>query len=496
MAEKLAFGVEPSKRRYHLRLARYPGMVDAVRAFREKLATNDDADRSLALLDIGAAQGRTLKYLKAAGLDEGITFHGMDNEPKATNRIFEADRWHYRMHDAEQGLPYEDGAFDIVICEQVLEHLHRADFVLSEIGRVLRPGGIAILGVPSFPPGLAAVRRHIVPHLDRLTDRHRGHVQVFTQQSFVKLIRQTTDLEVERVQAFRCISGGVLAPLENLEWWYRLNRRAATALSHLAIEIQVIARQPTAEASEAVADPSRRRRLFGDDDARQPAASRLAGVISLNWQRMRDRLVNTSTSSAVLGIVLTLLAVTISTVLLSDQTSRWLYADGTGVFEKISVWLWLGLGVSLVALWRTMAWWRVAALAGTCLLAGVIEGRWYQTWHEQGSAIIAVGVVLGLATLMVLFHLLRQSRGLREGWVQVLLIVLAAMGIAEAFDQMPGFLHASFGIVVDGTAYHILRAGEEGLELLLPVLLGVAALAWAHAQASRHAVAESSAKGS
>lgn len=266
MPEKLAFGVEPNSRRYNLRLARYPGMADAVRVFREEKAARGARDEPLALLDVGAAAGRTLQYLKSAGLDAGITFSGIDYTPIDSERLFEADRWDYRVGDVEQGLPYDDGSFDIVICEQVLEHLHKADFVMSEIDRVLKPGGMAVLGVPTFPPGFAAIRQYIVPRIDKVTGRKRGHVQVFTRNSFVRRIERATTLKVDQVQAFRLASGGILTPLENIHGWYRFSRRTATALSSLAIEVQAIAYKPTERGEVPPTDASRRRRLFGSAD--------------------------------------------------------------------------------------------------------------------------------------------------------------------------------------------------------------------------------------
>lgn len=240
MASKLAFGVEPSKRRYHLRLARYQGLADAVREFRTEA---QNADRPLTLLDVGAGHGRTLMYLAAAGLDENMSFTGIDNAPERRERLFQPERWDYLLGDIEGGLPYPDASFDIVVCEQVLEHIENPGEILAEIRRVLRPGGMAVLGVPSFPPGMAAIRRHLIPRIDRLTGKKRDHAQVFTKRSFTSLVRTESGMEIQAVRAFRCFSGGPFAPLENFRWWYRLNRFLATRLASLAIEIQVIARR-------------------------------------------------------------------------------------------------------------------------------------------------------------------------------------------------------------------------------------------------------------
>ncbi len=45
-------------------------------------------------------------------------------------------------------LPFEAGHFDAVICNQVLEHVFEPDVFLSELSRVLKPGGRLLLTVP------------------------------------------------------------------------------------------------------------------------------------------------------------------------------------------------------------------------------------------------------------------------------------------------------------------------------------------------------------
>ncbi|MDH5608839.1 MAG: methyltransferase domain-containing protein [Cyclobacteriaceae bacterium] len=49
-------------------------------------------------------------------------------------------------------IPLDDASFDIVFCNHVLEHVRDDHQALSEIYRVLRPGGWAILQVPFFYP--------------------------------------------------------------------------------------------------------------------------------------------------------------------------------------------------------------------------------------------------------------------------------------------------------------------------------------------------------
>jgi SAM-dependent methyltransferase len=51
------------------------------------------------------------------------------------------------LYDGTQ-FPYTNRAFDSVLCNQVLEHVFNPDEFLTEINRVLKPGGILLLTVP------------------------------------------------------------------------------------------------------------------------------------------------------------------------------------------------------------------------------------------------------------------------------------------------------------------------------------------------------------
>lgn len=52
--------------------------------------------------------------------------------------------------DLEQ-LTFPDASFDVVVTEDVLEHVRRPDSAFAEIHRVLRPGGVHVFTVPFAP---------------------------------------------------------------------------------------------------------------------------------------------------------------------------------------------------------------------------------------------------------------------------------------------------------------------------------------------------------
>lgn len=55
-------------------------------------------------------------------------------------------------------LPFKDAEFDMVLCTEVLEHVHEPQTVIGEIRRVLKPGGKVVLTTRFMYP------LHEVPH--------------------------------------------------------------------------------------------------------------------------------------------------------------------------------------------------------------------------------------------------------------------------------------------------------------------------------------------
>jgi len=73
-------------------------------------------------------------------------------------------------------MPFGDGTFDRVIAAEVLEHILDDQRAMNELARVLRPGGLAAVTVPSWLPEricwALSAEYHEVPG---------GHVRIYTR---------------------------------------------------------------------------------------------------------------------------------------------------------------------------------------------------------------------------------------------------------------------------------------------------------------------------
>jgi ubiquinone/menaquinone biosynthesis C-methylase UbiE len=97
------------------------------------------------VLDLGVGDGRVALELARAGAD--VT--GVDRSQVALEL---ARRSHPELElvaTLDDGrLPFEDSAFDAVVCLDVLQHVADTQALLSESRRVLRPGGELAVSVP------------------------------------------------------------------------------------------------------------------------------------------------------------------------------------------------------------------------------------------------------------------------------------------------------------------------------------------------------------
>ncbi len=98
----------------------------------------------LTVLDLGCGTGRHSVWLANAGANvTAVDFsEGMLAQAR---RKTEAGKVQFLTYDLHQPLPFQAGAFDLVVSGLVLEHLQDLDLFFGEARRVLRGGGRAVV---------------------------------------------------------------------------------------------------------------------------------------------------------------------------------------------------------------------------------------------------------------------------------------------------------------------------------------------------------------
>jgi ubiquinone/menaquinone biosynthesis C-methylase UbiE len=96
------------------------------------------------VLDVGCGAGATPSYLakeigcKVVAVDLRENMVAVSTERARKEGL--GDRIEFRVADAQE-LPFEDGLFDAVLCESVATFVEDKQKVVSELARVIRPGG-------------------------------------------------------------------------------------------------------------------------------------------------------------------------------------------------------------------------------------------------------------------------------------------------------------------------------------------------------------------
>ena len=171
------------------------------------------------VLDIGCASGRQIfkianQIKEGHGIDIAESFISEANDHKAKlglKNVF------FRRAEGER-IPYEDNTFNKIICAEVLEHVFDHNAFLTEMLRVLRPGGLLVLSVPNLNADGTLWGRFLrfigVRKFVPITDfSHAGikahgdaHVREFTKKTMTEWLA-TRELKVEDAKTASFING-------------------------------------------------------------------------------------------------------------------------------------------------------------------------------------------------------------------------------------------------------------------------------------------------
>ena len=165
------------------------------------------------LLDVGCGEGRHIfgvmqdyPLMKCIGID-------MDHE---SIKIAEEGYDYFKsisqagaefLKGSAYKIPFPDNFFDLVICSEVLEHLHEYNDAVKEMHRVLKPGGKLYASVPASWP------EKICWNLSKdYQNQPGGHLRIFDQKKLVSEIQE---------EGFLFLSSERFHAIHSPYWWLR-----------------------------------------------------------------------------------------------------------------------------------------------------------------------------------------------------------------------------------------------------------------------------------
>jgi len=173
---------------------RWQVFADMVGRWRQRLP----ATAALTVLDAGCGDGINLVGLRTVAERHALNMQlfGVDYNPVRLARARRVDSDVRLQQGSLYRLPFADASFDIILCNHVIEHVPDTPSALAELYRVLRGGGLLIVGVPNEGCLFGRARNHVIqPWIGRTTD----HVHFFTVESVSEALR-TAGFDVQQIE--------------------------------------------------------------------------------------------------------------------------------------------------------------------------------------------------------------------------------------------------------------------------------------------------------
>ncbi len=104
--------------------------------------------KNMRLLEVGCSNGGyAIDRSHKLGISE---VYGVDLGRKRLEEAKQKGVITFECDIEEEPLPFDNDSFDIIICNQVLEHLKKIHFLMDECHRVLKKDGLFVVSVPNL----------------------------------------------------------------------------------------------------------------------------------------------------------------------------------------------------------------------------------------------------------------------------------------------------------------------------------------------------------
>jgi len=146
------------------------------------------------IFDVGCGYGyRTVRIAEYFGIDMSNVY-GVDNDEEritSCQNVFNA----HKVDLEFESIPHDDDIFDLVICNQVLEHLKNYNNVIDELIRVTKTKGYILIGIPNLS--------HLINRIYLLFGIQpmciaidSSHVRAFTHRSFARMLDSLQEIKL------------------------------------------------------------------------------------------------------------------------------------------------------------------------------------------------------------------------------------------------------------------------------------------------------------
>ncbi len=173
----------------------------------------------LKLLDVGCSSGSLLHIASELGFSVTGVEPATQAAATAKNAGFEI--FNGLLHEAA----FPDNSFDIITLYEVIEHLTDPLSLVREAHRILKPGGLFLIGTGNADSWTVSA---LGPEWEYFSiDSHGGHISFFTPAS-IRILAEKTAFLVEEIQAKRvCLAErGSSSPLS-----YRIKKLFAELIA-------------------------------------------------------------------------------------------------------------------------------------------------------------------------------------------------------------------------------------------------------------------------
>jgi ubiquinone/menaquinone biosynthesis C-methylase UbiE len=157
------------------------------------------------MLDVGCGDGsRTMRIASYCNID--ITrIYGVDYDEDLIKKC--QDIFHAVKIDLEfESIPHHNDIFDLVICNQVLEHLKNYSKVIDELIRITKKKGYILIGIPNLAHLINRI--YLLFGIQPMCIALDGpHVRAFTHRNFVKMLDSLQEIKLIDVE------GSLMYPL-------------------------------------------------------------------------------------------------------------------------------------------------------------------------------------------------------------------------------------------------------------------------------------------